>query len=115
MLLYWGPDFMDPHSNAKAFAFNADNSDEAYVSTTTWRNAWMPPEEINAKTMAALAEQDADTRDQMYVELQAAMQAEAPFVIMFQAVKQVAMADRVEGFVNGAVSDFVYYRLVEKT
>jgi peptide/nickel transport system substrate-binding protein len=115
MLLYWGPDFMDPHSNAKAFAFNADNSDEAYVSTTTWRNAWMPPEEINAKTMAALAEQDAETRDQMYVELQQAMQTEAPFVIMFQAVKQVAMDDRVEGFVNGAVSDFVYYRLVEKT
>jgi peptide/nickel transport system substrate-binding protein len=33
---------------------------------------------------------------------------------MFQAVKQVAMDDRVEGFVNGSNSDFVYYRLVEK-
>jgi peptide/nickel transport system substrate-binding protein len=114
MLLYWGPDFMDPHSNAKAFAYNADNSDDAYVSTTTWRNAWMPPEEINEMTMAALAEQDADRRDEMYLELQRAMQEEAPFVIMFQAVKQVAMADRVEGFVNGSNSDFVYYRLVEK-
>jgi peptide/nickel transport system substrate-binding protein len=28
MLLYWGPDFMDPHSNAKAFAYNLDNSDD---------------------------------------------------------------------------------------
>ena len=115
MLLYWGPDFMDPHSNAKAFAFNADNSDDAYVSTTTWRNAWMPPAEINELTMAALAEQDADTRNQMYVELQQAMQAEAPFVIMFQATKQVAMADEVKGFVNGASSDYVYYRLVDKS
>jgi peptide/nickel transport system substrate-binding protein len=114
MLLYWGPDFMDPHSNAKAFAYNADNSDDAYVSTTTWRNAWMPPAEINEKTAAALAEQDPETRNQMYIELQEAMQAEAPFVIMFQATKQVAMADEVEGFVNGATSDFVYYRLVEK-
>ena len=43
MLLYWGPDFMDPHSNAKAFAFNADNADDKYHSTTTWRIAWMPP------------------------------------------------------------------------
>jgi peptide/nickel transport system substrate-binding protein len=114
MLLYWGPDFMDPHSNAKAFAYNADNSDDAYVSTTTWRNAWMPPAEINELTMAALAEQDADQRLEMYLELQREMQREAPFVIMFQAVKQVAMADNVTGFVNGSNSDFVYYRLVEK-
>jgi peptide/nickel transport system substrate-binding protein len=114
MLLYWGPDFMDPHSNAKAFAYNSDNSDDNYQSTTTWRNAWQPPAEINEKTMAALGEQDPEKRLQMYVELQQAMQAEAPFVIMFQAVKQVAMADNVDGFVNGATSDFVFYRLVEK-
>ena len=114
MLLYWGPDFMDPHSNAKAFAYNADNADDKYVSTTTWRNAWMPPAEINAKTMAALAEQDTDKRNQMYLELQKAMQDEAPFVIMFQAIKQVAMAGKVQGYVNGASSDYVYYRLVEK-
>ena len=114
MLLYWGPDFMDPHSNAKAFAYNADNSDDKYVSTTTWRNAWMPPAEINEKTKAALAEQDPDARNQMYIELQQAMQEEAPFVIMFQAVKQVAMDNAVNGFVNGANADYVYYRLVEK-
>ena len=51
MLLYWGPDFMDPHSNAKAFAYNADNSDGAYAATTTWRNAWAVPEEMNALTL----------------------------------------------------------------
>lgn len=114
MLLYWGPDFMDPHSNAKAFAYNSDNSDDNYQSTTTWRNAWQPSDEINAKTMAALSEQDADRRLQMYLELQEEIQANAPFVIMFQAVKQVAMADNVKGFVNGATSDYVFYRLVEK-
>lgn len=114
MLLYWGPDFMDPHSNAKAFAFNADNSDDKYASTTTWRNAWMPPAELNEKTMAALGEQDAEKRLEMYMELQEATQAEAPFVIMFQAIKQVAMRDNVQGFVNGATSDYVFYRLVTK-
>ncbi|WP_106753475.1 ABC transporter substrate-binding protein [Pannonibacter carbonis] len=114
MLLYWGPDFMDPHSNAKAFAYNADNSDDKYASTTTWRNAYMPPKEINEKTMAALTEKSPEQRLLMYVELQQAMQAEAPFVIMFQAVKQVAMNEKVAGYVNGATSDFVYYRLVSK-
>ena len=114
MLLYWGPDFVDPHSNASSFAYNADNSDEAYVSTTTWRNAWMPPAEINALTLAALGEQDAAKRDQMYLDLQKAMQDEAPYVIMFQAVKQVAMGQGISGFVNGANPDMLFYRLVKK-
>ena len=114
MLLYWGPDFMDPHSNAKAFAYNADNSDDKYASTTTWRNAWAVPEEMNKETLAALAEADAEKRNQMYIDLQKKVQEKAPFAIMFQAVNQVGMQPNVTGYVNGATSDFVYYRLVEK-
>lgn len=114
MLLYWAPDFVDPHSNASSFAFNADNSDDKYVSTTTWRNAWMPPAEINAMTQTALTERDPAKREAMYLDLQRAMQAESPYVIMFQAQKQVAMADDVRGFVNGANPDLLYYRLVTK-
>ncbi len=52
MLLYWGPDFMDPDSNASAFAYNADNSDGHYQSTTTWRNAWAVPDDMNKATVA---------------------------------------------------------------
>ena len=51
---------------------------------------------------------------QMYVDLQKKVQAKSPIVIMFQAVKQVALAPKVSGYVNGATSDFVYYRLVAK-
>jgi peptide/nickel transport system substrate-binding protein len=104
MLLYWAPDFMDPH----------DNSDDSYASTTTWRNAWAVPEEMNKETMAALAEPDQEKRNQMYLDLQKQVQEKSPFVVMFQAVKQVGMAPQVEGFVNGAISDFVFYRLVDK-
>jgi peptide/nickel transport system substrate-binding protein len=114
MLLYWGPDFMDPHSNAKAFAYNSDNSDDNYQATTTWRNSWEVPAELNELTMAALAEPDAEKRNEMYVELQQKVQESSPIVIMFQAESQVAMAENVEGYVNGATSDFVYYRLVTK-
>ena len=114
MLLYWGPDFMDPHSNAKAFAYNEDNADDKYQSTTTWRNAWAVPEELNKETKAALAEADPAKRDAMYVDLQKKVQANSPIVVMFQAQKQVAMSPSVEGYVNGANSDFVYYRLVKK-
>jgi peptide/nickel transport system substrate-binding protein len=115
MLLYWGPDFMDPHSNAKAFAYNSDNSDEAYISTTTWRNAWAVPEELNTETMAALAEPDQAKRDQLYIDLQKKVQASSPIIIMFQAAVQVAMSPKVSGYVNGATSDFVFYRLASKS
>ncbi len=114
MLLYWGPDFMDPHSNAKAFAYNADNADGNYTATTTWRNAWAVPEEMNALTLAALSKPDPDTRLDMYIDLQRQVQAKSPIVIMFQAAYQVAMDKDVTGYVNGATSDFVFYRLVEK-
>jgi peptide/nickel transport system substrate-binding protein len=114
MLLYWGPDFMDPHSNAKAFAYNTDNSDGNYQSTTTWRNSWAVPEELNNETKAALAEADPAKRSAMYVDLQKKVQEKSPIVVMFQAATQVARAKNVEGYVNGATSDFVYYRLVKK-
>ncbi|WP_309084656.1 ABC transporter substrate-binding protein [Chelativorans sp.] len=114
MLLYWGPDFMDPHSNAKAFAYNSDNSDANYQATTTWRNAWAVPDDMNKMTMAALAESDPAKRQEMYIELQKRVQAKSPIVIMFQAAYQVAMDKDVNGYVNGATSDFVYYRLVTK-
>lgn len=114
MLLYWGPDFMDPHSNAKAFAYNSDNSDDNYQATTTWRNAWAVPDEMNKETMAALSESDPEKRLDMYVDLQKKVQETSPIIIMFQAAYEVAMQDDVDGYVNGATSDFVYYRLVTK-
>jgi peptide/nickel transport system substrate-binding protein len=114
IMLYWGPDFNDPHSNAKAFAYNSDNSDDGYASTTTWRNAWAVSDEMNAKTTAALTETDPAARERMYLELQQEVQGKAPFVITFQATTQVGMADNVEGYVHGASADLVFYRLVEK-
>jgi peptide/nickel transport system substrate-binding protein len=114
MLLYWGPDFMDPHSNAKAFAYNSDNSDENYQATTTWRNSWAVPTEMNEETMAALAEADPAAREAIYLDLQKKVQETSPIVIMFQAAYQVAMGANVDGYVNGATSDFVFYRLVTK-
>lgn len=114
MLLYWGPDFMDPHSNAKAFAYNSDNSDDNYQATTTWRNAWAVPDELNQMTNDALAESDQAARNEIYLELQRRVQESSPIVILFQATYQVAMAANVEGYVNGATSDFVFYRLVTK-
>ena len=115
MLLYWAPDFMDPDSNASAFAYNEDNSDDHYQPTTTWRNAWQPPKAMNDETKAAKAEGDADKRNAMYIDLQKQQQASSPIIETFQAIAQVAMKPSVTGYVNGAIHDFVFYRLVKKS
>jgi peptide/nickel transport system substrate-binding protein len=111
--VYWGPDFMDPHSNAKAFAYNVDNADTSPQSTTTWRNSWAPAE-LSAKTRAALVERDPAKRLDMYRDLQRSVMKEAPWAITFQAQAQVALRAEVKGFIHGPTNDLVLYRDVAK-
>jgi peptide/nickel transport system substrate-binding protein len=113
ILLYWAPDFFDPHSNAKAFAYNVDNSDSAYQSTTTWRNSWLVPE-LSAKTLTALKEVDPAKRVSAYQSLQQEVQAKSPFIITFQERNRVALRGNVKGYVQGSVSDLVKYDDVTK-
>ena len=113
MLLYWGPDFFDPHSNAKAFAYNVDNSDGNYQSTTTWRNAWLVPE-LSARTMAALKEADGAKRAAAYQSLQREVQTSSPIIMTFQEQSQVAFRSNVKGYVQGSVADLIKYEGVTK-
>ena len=114
VLLYWSPDYMDPHSNADSFARNPDNSDEAKSKPLAWRNAWDIPE-ITKETDAAARERDPEKRKQMYLDLQKKLQEDGPFVIMFQSTEQNARRANVNGFVSGPTYDTVYYRLVTKS
>lgn len=113
ILLYWAPDFFDPHANAKAFTYNVDNSDANYQSTTAWRNAWAIPE-LSEQTMAALREKNPETRSQMYEALQLEFQKKSPVVIGFQEVNQVAMVKALAGYVHGLTPDLVYFYNVTK-
>lgn len=114
IIAYWYPDYMDPHSNADAFANNPDNRDEAQLTgKPVWRTSWFNPE-INAMTEKAAKEQDLEKRLNMYLELQRKFQMEAPFTMMFQETDQVAMRKEVKGFVSGVNFDQVYYRMVTK-
>jgi peptide/nickel transport system substrate-binding protein len=113
LLLYWSPDYMDPHSNADSFARNPDNSDNAKAKPLAWRNAWDIPE-ITKEADAAARERNPEEREQMYLRLQKKLQEDGPFVIMFQNTEQVARHKDVKGFVSGPTFDTVYYRLVTK-
>jgi peptide/nickel transport system substrate-binding protein len=113
VLLYWSPDYMDPHSNADTFARNPDNADDAKIKPLAWRNAWDIPS-LTKKADAAVLERDAEKRKQMYLELQRTIQQDSPFVIMFQSTEQATMRKNVKHFVSGPTFDTVFYRLVTK-
>ncbi len=114
IVAYWGPDYLDPHSNADSFADNPDNRLEAQLGgKLAWRNAWAD-EEVNALTKKAAATLDTDERELMYLDLQKRLQDQSPFVVMFQQNEQLAMRSNVKGFVNGPSSDLVFYRNTTK-
>lgn len=114
VLLYWAPDYMDPHSNADSFARNPDNADDAKSKPLAWRNAWDIPE-ITAETDAAVRERDPAKRKEMYLALQKKLQEDSPFIVLFQNTEQIARHKNVNGFVSGPTFDVVYYRKVTKS
>lgn len=114
ILARWSPDYVDPHSNADAFAHNPDNRLEAKLTgVLAWRNAWAD-EEANKLAVMARNELDLGKRKQQYLELQAMLQKKGPFVILFQQNEQVARRTNLRGFVSGSNFDLVFYRNVNK-
>lgn len=110
----WGPDYPDPNTNAGTFAYNPDNSDEAGATgILAWRNAWDPGDMSDA-TLAAVVENDTDTRRQMYLDIQEEHQMVSPFGVMFQQIEQNAMDESVENFVAGGATTAVSYWVITK-
>ena len=114
ILARWSPDYVDPHSNADAFAHNPDNRLEAKLTgVLAWRNAWAD-EGSNELAVMARNELDLAKREKQYLDLQRMLQTKGPYVIMFQQNEQVARRTNVEGFVSGSNFDLVFYRNVTK-
>ena len=109
----WGPDYMDPHTNADTFSRNPDNSDNAKSKTLAWRNSWDIPE-LTEKANAALMEKDSKKRVEMYMELQREHQKISPFVPMFQKIEVVGLRKNVHGFILGPTFDSNFYNETTK-
>lgn len=114
LLVSWGPDYFDPHTNADAFAHNDDNSDTPKSKPLAWRNGWFIPE-LTKQMLAAARELDTKKREAMYVALQKAVTDDGPFILMFQNTNQVARRARVSGFNPGITEDLNFYRTIRKT
>ncbi|EAY64718.1 ABC-type dipeptide transport system, periplasmic component [Burkholderia cenocepacia PC184] len=109
----WSPDYMDPNSNARGFAWNPDNSDQSPTKMLAWRNSWDIPQ-LTKDTEAALVEPSPAKRAQRYEALQKAVLANSPFIIMFEKVVQVATRPGATGPEIGPINDLVSYRTLAK-
>lgn len=109
----WSPDYMDPNSNARGFAWNPDNSDQSKTKMLAWRNSWDIPQ-LTKDTEAALVEPSSAKRAQRYEALQKSVLANSPFIIMFEKVVQVATRPGTTGPEIGPINDLVSYRTLKK-
>lgn len=109
----WGPDYLDPHTNAETFAINENNGEDAKSKTLAWRNAWDIPE-MTKVTQANVLESDAAKRGAVYGEIQREHQKVSPFVIMFQQIEVTAQRKGVKGWVIGPSSDTNFYAPITK-
>ena len=114
VLMYWSPDYLDPHSTTDYFARNPDNGDDAASKTVAWRNAWDIPELTEATDAAAL-ELDTEAREQAYLEIQKEVQRNGAYVLLFQQVENTVLRANVDGFISGPTFDTVNYSGVTKS
>lgn len=110
---YWGPDYLDPHSNAAAFARNSDNDDDAVDKTLAWRNGWEIPD-LTRLTDEAILIRDPRERAAAYEELQRNLQMDSPFIVLFQEQALIATRESVSGLEVGLTSDQIRYERVAK-
>ncbi|RYE82344.1 MAG: ABC transporter substrate-binding protein, partial [Hyphomicrobiales bacterium] len=96
----WGPDYPDPHSNAKAFGFHDPSDPDGKKGNLADRFGW-DSGAISDQVMAAVQEQDTEKRGEMYDAIQRAHTDTSPFVFMFQDSRKVAMRSNVKGVVLG--------------
>ena len=112
-LVSWVSDYVDPHSNAQAFCYNADNSDNSALRLHAWRNHFVDPELTGAVTAAA-KELDPATRMSLYGTMQAQFMVRSPCAMLLQQTKVSGLRKGVSGLRIGVIPDYTSYEAIVK-
>lgn len=109
----WGPDYPDPHSNAKAFTTHDPSDPDGAKGNLADRFGWNSGP-LSDQVAAAVQEQDTEKRQALYQTIQHAHTDTSPFVFMFQDSRKVAMRSIVKGVVLGITFSDDRYGAVAK-
>lgn len=109
VLTYWGPDYIDPNSNASAFAYSVPGGPNTLAARLGWR---VPA--LSQLTRSASAERDPTQRREYYLQLQQAIRENSPFVILLQGKRLVAVRNHVLNVRQGIENSLLYFDEIEK-
>jgi len=109
IFIYWGADYVDPNTNASAFAFNVPGGPK----TLAWRLGWTIPQ-LSQQTKDAAAESDKQKRSALYQQLQTRVQQDSPYVVTLQGEKLVGLRSNVRGAQQSIGVSTLYYDSVSK-
>ncbi len=110
IFIYWGADYIDPNTNASAFAFNVPGG----AKTLAWRVGWDIPQ-LSAETRRAAGESDAAKRRALYTALQQRVQQDSPFIVTLQGAQQVAIRNNISHAQQGIGVSLLYFDAVRKS
>lgn len=108
--IYWGADYVDPNTNASAFAYKPDDG----TKTPAWRVGWQIPA-LSQLTLDAAAENDKTRRNALYTRLQHEVQDSSPYVVTLQGQTPVGIPDTVQHADQDIADSMLYYDQVSKS
>jgi peptide/nickel transport system substrate-binding protein len=97
ILARWGPDYIDPHTNAQPFA-------DYKAKQLCWRNVYFN-NQTSKLIQDASQEMDNDRRIQLYQEANAIIQEDGPYAFLIQPLYQHAVRNNIGGFYAGPSFD----------
>src|SRR5262249_25181401 len=91
VMLSWGPDYPDPHTNANPFT-NYD------AKSIAWRNGFQSPEIAKIALDASLAP-DPAKRAALYKQMTERLFHEGPYAVLYQPTRTYGVRKNIKGFV----------------
>ncbi len=97
ILARWGPDYIDPHTNAQPFA-------DYKAKQLCWRNVYYNDETSDLIAQASV-EMDNDKRIGLYMKANEIIQEEGPYAFILEPLFQHAVRNNIGGFFAGPSFD----------
>jgi peptide/nickel transport system substrate-binding protein len=91
VLLSWGPDYPDPHTNANPFT-------NYEAKSIAWRNGFESPEIAKLALDASLAP-DSAKRAELYKQMTERLFHEGPYAVLYQPTRTYGVRKNIKGFV----------------
>jgi len=112
-LMTWFPDFLDPHSNAQAFNYNMDDSDNSKVKLPAWR-CHFHDVALSELVDKASKELDSKNRMEMYAKMKRDSMERSPMCFVLQNAEIATMHKGVSGMSLGLLPDYTRYAGITK-